>query len=283
MSRDLALFEKSLSIGSLSAYVHWVNRLPMLSLEEEQELTDRLKKQNDLEAARKLILSHLRLVVKIARGYKGYGLQQADLIQEGNIGLMKAVKRFKPEFGVRLVSYALHWIRAEIQEFVIKNWRIVKIATTKAQRKIFFKLRKLSKSNRLSEGEIKLIAEQLNVSYSDVQNMSQRIFNHDQAFDSPEAKGDDSGWSAPSEYLEDQHADPSHQLENQNWESHRTEHLYKAIQQLDPRSQDIVRNRWLSPDKSTLHELAKKYAVSAERIRQLEKNAMQVLQQALTA
>ena len=244
-------------------------------------IREKLKKNNDLEAARKLILSHLRLVVKIARGYDGYGLQKADLIQEGNIGLMKAVKRFKPEFGVRLVSYALHWIRAEIQEFVIKNWRIVKIATTKAQRKIFYNLRKLTQSNQMSESEIQYVAEQLKVSHTDVTQMSQRIFRHDQAFDSPTVQNDEDEWTSPSEYLEDTAANPSHILEHQESDTKAVHALYKAIQTLDERSQDIIQNRWLATKKQTLHQLADKYNISAERVRQLEKNAMCLLQQHL--
>ncbi len=278
MSSNLALFEKSLSIGSLSSYIHWVNQLPLLTAEEEAELVERLKNHNDLEAARKLILSHLRLVVKIARGYDGYGLQKADLIQEGNIGLMKAVKRFKPEFGVRLVSYALHWIKAEIQEFVIKNWRIVKVATTKAQRKIFHNLRRLTQSNQMSESEIQFVAAELNVSHADVTHMSQRIFSQDQAFDQVNRVNDDDSWSTPAEYLAASNADPSHVLEHQEWGQKNIESLYKAIQNLDERSQDILQNRWLNQHKLTLHELAEKHNISAERVRQIEKNALKGLE-----
>ena len=285
MSNCLAVFEKSLSIGSIGSYIHWVNQLPMLSAEEEAELVARLAQKNDLEAARKLILSHLRLVVKVARGYDGYGLQNSDLIQEGNIGLMKAVKRFKPEFGVRLVTYALHWIRAEIQEFVIKNWKIVKIATTKAQRKIFHNLRKLTQSNQLSESEIKFVAEELNVSHADVTQMSQRIFSKDERFDPPcnsSYDNDEHAPSSPSEYLEDHSTNPSDVLELQDQNKNIMQGLYKGIQTLDERSQDIIRHRWLHQEKLTLHQLAEKYSISAERVRQIEKNAFQSLHQFLT-
>jgi len=278
MSQNLALYEKSLSIGSLSSYINWTNKLPMLSLEEEQELAHRLKNHNDLEAARKLVLSHLRLVVKIARGYEGYGLQQGDLIQEGNIGLMKAVKRFDPNVGVRLMTYALHWIRAEMHEFIIKNWKIVKIATTKAQRKLFFNLRKKAKSNQLSVSEVKIIAEELCVTEKDVTHMAQRMGNHDQAFDSPSA-GTDAEYTSPAHYLEDSDSNPETKLEHNNWQREQYNQLSRAIATLEPRSREILQLRWLDERKTTLQELAKKYNVSAERIRQIENKAIKQLRQ----
>ena len=282
MSKDLAIFEKSLSIGNLGSYIHWVNRLPMLSAEEEHELATRLRSDNDIEAARKLILSHLRLVTKIARGYKGYGLAEADLIQEGNIGLMKAVKRFDPEVGVRLVSYALHWIRAEIHEFVIKNWRIVKIATTKAQRKLFFNLRRLAKDNHLHQSEIDLIAKELNVPEKDVVTMAQRLYNHDQGFDSPTYESSDDSFSSPAETLASNDTNPANLLECDNWQKQQNQALYSAINELDSRSQDILQQRWLNTQKTTLTELAEKYSISAERVRQLETAAMKKIQQNLS-
>ncbi len=286
MSYDLQCIDRSLSVGSLGSYIHWVNQIPLLSKEEELELAHKLKDNNDLEAARKMVLSHLRLVVKIARGYSGYGLQQADLIQEGNIGLMKAVKRFNPEVGVRLVSFAIHWIRAEIHEFVIKNWRIVKIATTKAQRKLFFNLRKMAKKRGwFSEDEVKTVAETLNVSHKDIRQMEARLNNFDAAFDGSgdEDEGGSGGWSAPANYLEDQTLNPERRLEHDDWADSRHESLYTAMEKLDKRSQDILRQRWLHDKKQTLHQLAEKYQISAERIRQLEKSAMKKLQESIAA
>ena len=276
MINNLAIYEKSLSIGSLGAYIHWTNEIPMLTAEEELELAIQLKEKNDLESARKLILSHLRAVVKIARGYSGYGLQQADLIQEGNIGLMKAVRRFDHTQGVRLISYAMHWIRAEIHEFVIKNWRIVKVATTKAQRKLFFNLRRMAKSsNTINESEAKIIAEELNVSYAEVRTMEQRLNNFDQAFDTPTIHSEDSEeWGAPCAYLEDKQANPAQLLEEETWEISQKRALYEALKTLNSREQDILSARWLTDHKATLSELAEKHGVSVERIRQLEKNAL---------
>ncbi len=279
MSNSLQCVEKSLSVGSLGSYIHWVNQLPMLSLEEEQELASRLKNDNDLESARKLVMSHLRFVVRIARGYAGYGLQQADLIQEGNIGLMKAVKRFDPSVGVRLVSFAVHWVRAEMHEFILKNWRIVKIATTKAQRKLFFNLRKAAKKRSwFSDDEVKVVAEELNVSHKDVRQMEARLHHYDQAFDGDEDDSEGGGsWGAPAHYLEDNSYNPEQTLETADYSNNQQEQLYHALANLDERSQDILKQRWLNDNKQTLHELADKYHVSAERIRQLEKNAMQKL------
>lgn len=279
--------EQSLAIGSLSSYISWVNRIPMLSTEEEYELSTQLRQNNDLEAARKLVLSHLRFVVRIARGYAGYGLSQADLIQEGNIGLMKAVKRFDPKIGVRLVSFAIHWIRSEIHEFILKNWRIVKIATTKAQRKLFFNLRKHTKKQGwFSDQEVTLLAEELNVNVKDVRQMEERLNNQDEAFDgsiNDENYGSNVSWCAPVHYLEDKRYNPATQLERSDWSEDQEQQLHKALQILDERSQDILHQRWLNEEKLTLNELAEKYSVSAERIRQLEKNAMQKIREAMTA
>ncbi len=287
MSTALQCFnEQSLSVGSLSSYIQWVNKIPLLTDEEEKELADRLKYKNDLEAARRMVMSHLRLVVRIARGYAGYGLAQADLIQEGNIGLMKAVKRFDPAVGVRLVSFAIHWIRAEIHEYILRNWRIVKIATTKAQRKLFFNLRRQAKKRGwFSNDEVDAVATTLNVSHKDVRQMEARLNSRDEAFDG--AENDDgsspgsASWGAPAHYLEDKSADPANQVENHDWSQNQESRLYKALEKLDPRSQDILQQRWLSEKKSTLHELAAKYDISAERVRQLEKNAMQKVRDAL--
>ncbi len=285
MSNELALAQHNLCVGSIGSYIHWVNQIPMLTAEEEYELATRLHEHNDLESARKLIMSHLRLVVKIARGYNGYGLQQADLIQEGNIGLMKAVKRFDPKIGVRLVSFAIHWIRAEIHEFVLRNWRIVKVATTKAQRKLFFNLRKAAKEgNWFSAEEAATVAEELNVSIKDVRQMEQRLHAFDASFDALAGDEDNDGGAgnfAPSQYLEDH----SSHLEN-NFSKHedgeqRETKLHRALTILDQRSRDILHARWLDDKKQTLHDLAAKYQVSAERIRQLEKNAMKKLREAM--
>ncbi len=275
--------EKSLSVGSLSSYINWVNRIPLLTPEEEHELALRFRQENDLEAARKLVLAHLRFVVRIARGYSGYGLQQADLIQEGNIGLMKAVKRFDPKVGVRLVSFAVYWIRAEIHEFVLRNWRIVKIATTKAQRKLFFNLRKHAKKlGWFSEDEAHAVAEELNVRYKDVRQMEERLASYDEAFDpSDDSDSEHGGWGAPVHYLEDKRYNPATQMEQNDWSHDQESRLYHAMKTLDKRSQDILRQRWLNENKLTLHELAEKYSVSAERIRQLEKNAMQKIRETM--
>ncbi len=281
---------QSLTVGNLASYVHWVQQLPMLTEQEEQELAQALYNHGDIEAARKLVMSHLRFVVKVARGYNGYGLAQEDLIQEGNIGLMKAVKRFNPMVGVRLVSFAVYWIRAEIHEFVIRNWRIVKIATTKAQRKLFFKLRQACKSigsslnTQLSEHETNIIAEELNVSTDNVTEMQQRLSSFDQSYEAHD--GESSGSqnyltsNAPAYYLEDKSYSPERLVEESDWVDNQETGLYAAIDQLDSRSQAIIKQRWLNHDdkKSTLHELAAEYNISAERVRQLEKQAMQKLQ-----
>lgn len=275
MTKQLQCIDQFLPVGSLNSYIHWVNQIPMLTAEEEQELANKLKQNNDLDAARQLVLSHLRLVVRIARGYDGYGLPQADLIQEGNIGLMKAVKRFDPSIGVRLVSFAVHWIRAEIHEFVLKNWRIVKIATTKAQRKLFFNLRRLAKNRSwLSNSEVETVAAELRVSAQDVRQMEERLSNYDESFEGMDSE-EDSSYRAPEHYLEDFHFSPARLLEKHNWEDQRQDSLHQALEQLDERSRDILQQRWLNEKKATLHDLAAQYNISAERVRQLEKNAMQ--------
>lgn len=284
MSKALTLGQHSLCVGSLGAYIHWVNQIPMLSAEEEFELATQLRENSDLEAARKLIMSHLRLVVKIARGYNGYGLQQADLIQEGNIGLMKAVKRFDPKMGVRLVSFALHWIRAEIHEFVLRNWRIVKIATTKAQRKLFFNLRKATKANDwFTDAEAQVVAEELQVGIKDVRQMEVRMNAfHDIAFDTlGNEEQESSPYFSPAQYLEDQTSHIENNLTHHEQDERRETGLHRALAVLDERSRDILKARWLAEEKQTLHDLAAKYNVSAERIRQLEKSAMKKLREAI--
>ncbi len=273
----------ALPVGSLDAYFHAVNSIPMLSAEEEVALAERLQRHNDLAAARQLVLSHLRFVVHIARGYSGYGLALADLIQEGNIGLMKAVKRFDPSMKVRLVSYAVHWIRAEIHEFILRNWRIVKVATTKAQRKLFFNLR--SAKQRLgwfSKEEVDAVARDLGVSAATVLEMESRLSGQDVSFDPHPDSGDDEQ-AAPVVYLQDLRMDPATQLENADTRQRSAELLRDALGQLDQRSREIVQRRWLDESKTTLQELADRYQVSAERIRQLEMNAMKKLKHAMEA
>jgi RNA polymerase sigma-32 factor len=273
-------------VGNLESYIQVVNRMPMLSAEEEQELAQRLWLRNDLEAAQRLIVAHLRFVVHIARGYLGYGLPLADLVQEGNIGLMKAVKRFDPAHGVRLVSFAVHWIRAEIHEFILRNWRIVKVATTKAQRKLFFKLRGSKKRlGWLNHEEVNTVARELGVSADNVLEMESRLNGYDVSFDPlPEADGDDDVENfAPSAYLRDEQANPAEALERDDWDEQAVNQLGEALDRLDPRSRDIVQRRWLSDAKPTLHQLAAEYKVSAERIRQLENSAMKKLRAALPA
>ena len=272
--------------GSLEAYIQGVSAIPVLSAEEERELALRYHRENDLDAARRLVMANLRFVVHIARGYSGYGLPQADLIQEGNIGLMKAVKRFDPTMNVRLVSYAVHWIRAEIHEFILRNWRIVKVATTKAQRKLFFNLRSAKKRlGWFDREEVNAVAEDLGVRPEDVMEMEARISGHDTSFD-PYTERDDEDWQrtqAPVAYLQDMRADPTTVLERSDWDSHNEERLHSALQDLDDRSRDILTQRWLADDKTTLQELADKYHVSAERIRQLEKTAIKRLKATLEA
>ncbi|HJF27364.1 RNA polymerase sigma factor RpoH [Acinetobacter bohemicus] len=270
---------------NLGAYISTVNQIPILTAEQEKELAERYYYDQDLDAAKMLVMSHLRFVVHIARSYAGYGLPQGDLIQEGNLGLMKAVKRFDPNMGVRLVSFAVHWIKAEIHEYVIRNWRIVKIATTKAQRKLFFNLRSLKKSSKkLTLEEAKSIANDLNVTPEQVLEMEGRLTAYDAAFD---ASGDDddegSTHVAPALYLEDNRYDPARLIENEDYEEQSTSALHDAMEQLDDRSRNILQRRWLDDEKSTLHELAAEYNVSAERIRQLEKNAMEKIKVAMSS
>lgn len=269
---------------NLGSYIQSVSRVAVLTADEERALAERLHFHDDLDAARQLVLAHLRFVVHIAKSYAGYGLPQADLIQEGNIGLMKAVKRFDPTMGVRLVSFAVHWIKAEIHEYVIKNWRIVKVATTKAQRKLFFNLRSMKKSSRgLTQAEAAAIAEDLNVSTRDVFEMEGRLLSHDTALEGSIDDDDEKAAKAPIHYLEDHRYDPSLLVEADDTESRNTDNLMAAIQTLDARSQAILARRWLCEEKATLHELADEFGVSAERIRQLEKNAMDKVRAALTA
>ncbi len=264
------------AIGSLDAYIGAVHRIPVLSVEEEQALANRFRDHDDLDAARELVHSHLRFVVHVARGYNGYGLPLGDLIQEGNIGLMKAVKRFDPDVGVRLVSFAVHWIRAEMHEFILKNWRIVKVATTKAQRKLFFNLRKSkTRLGWLNAAEVKAVAADLNVSEREVMEMESRLSGRDIGFDMSSDDDDDHAPPAPAAYLTAQEEDPSQAYERADSEDNQLELLREGLQSLDTRSRDIVRRRWLDDEnKVTLQELADEYGVSAERIRQVEANAL---------
>jgi len=266
-------------VGSLDAYVDRVARIPVLTREEETDLAQRLRQDGDLDAARQLVLSHLRFVVHIARGYGGYGLPVGDLIQEGNVGLMKAVKRFDPTVGVRLVSFAVHWIRAEIHEYVLRNWRLVKIATTKSQRKLFFNLRRFKKNlGWLTDSETRAIAHDLGVTTAEVTDMEQRLSSRDLSFDpAPDADDEDGGSYSPSAYLQHPEADPSVAIEREQWDEDTSERLAQALETLDERSRHILHSRWMTEEKATLHELAGKYGVSAERIRQIEANAIRKL------
>lgn len=283
MSRHLDLVVAA-PTGSLAAYRAAVNSIPMLSWEEERELAERYQRDQDLDAAWQLVMSHLRFVVRIARGYNGYGLAEADLIQEGNIGLMKAVKRFDPSVGVRLVSFAVHWIRAEIHEFILRNWRIVKVATTKAQRKLFFNLRSAKKRlGWMNKAEVDAVADDLGVNPATVLEMEQRLNAHDATFDPLVDQDGDGDFLSPAGYLEDIRFEPGQQAENDDWEEHSGALLSRAMEDLDERSRTIIEERWLSEKKSTLQELAERYEVSAERIRQLEKNAMKKLKTAMDA
>jgi RNA polymerase sigma-32 factor len=268
--------------GSLESYSQAVRNIPILSAEEERELAVQLQEQGDLEAAQKLVISHLRFVMHIARSYSGYGLPQSDLIQEGNIGLMKAVKRFDPSQGVRLVSFAVYWIRAEIHEFILRNWRIVKVATTKAQRKLFFNLRSAKKRlGWLNQDEADAVANDLGVSRKDVFEMESRMTAHDLGFDEPADDDNESFNPSPVAYLQDVRHEPASIVEENDYKDHNQQRLYNALEILDDRSRDIMQSRWLSENKSTLHELADKYSVSAERIRQLENNAIKKLRNAM--
>jgi len=261
-------------LGSLDAYLERVSRIPVLSREEERKLAERFRNEEDLAAARQLVLSHLRFVVHIARGYSGYGLPIGYLVQEGNVGLMKAVKRFDPSLNVRLVSFAVHWIRAEIHEYVLRNWRLVKIATTKAQRKLFFNLRRMKKNlTWLSAEETAAVARELGVTESEVTEMEKRLAARDMSFD-PTPESDEEEVYSPAAYLPSPDADPALQVEEAESEEDESDRLRGAMDRLDERSRDIVQRRWMVDDKATLHELADKYGVSAERIRQIESSAL---------
>ena len=283
MTKALAI-PATLPTGSMESYIGAAFQLPMLSQQEEHDLAVRWREQQDLDAARQLIMSHLRFVVRIARQYSGYGLQQQDLVQEGTVGLMKAVHRFNPDMGVRLASFAVHWIKAEMHEFILRNWRIVKIATTKAQRKLFFNLR--SSKKRLgwfTEQEVQEVAKDLGVKPETVVQMEARLNNYDMAFDAPEGDEEDPQHVAPAAYLQDMRMEPAAALEQEDTAQDQNERLYAALETLDQRSQDILQQRWLAEKKATLHELADEYGVSAERIRQIEKAAMQKIQSHMAA
>ncbi len=274
----------SLSPGrDLDTYIQTVNAFPVLSAEEERDLAERFYYEQDLDAARELVLAHLRFVIHLARSYSGYGLPQGDLIQEGNVGLMKAVKRFNPEVGVRLVSFAVHWIKAEMHEYILRNWRIVKVATTKAQRKLFFNLRSNKKRlGWMNRKEVEAVARDLGVTPEVVTQMEGRMAARDMAFDGA-VDDDEEHAVAPVQFLADESADPEALVMEDDWTEQSTAGLYQALEALDERSRDILRSRWLSESKATLHELAARYGVSAERIRQVEANAMKKLRVSLEA
>jgi len=281
MSNALAL-PINLSVGTFDAYLNVVRQMPKLTVEQERELALKFRDNGDLEAARELVMTNLRFVIHVARGYSGYGLSMPDIIQEGNIGLMKAVKRFDPDVGVRLVSFAVHWIKAEIHEYVIKNWGIVKVATTKAQRKLFFNLRKSKRDlGWLTNDEALAIAKDLDVDLSIVYEMEKRLGSRDMSFDMPVDESTEESYVAPASYLHQHGADPAVLLENSDWVGHEQDLLADAMADLDERSLDILSSRWLMDKKATLHELAERYNVSAERIRQLEQNAMKKLRAAV--
>jgi len=270
-------------VGSLDSYIDRVSQIPVLTKDDEVALAVRFRSEADLDAARQLVLSHLRFVVHIARGYLGYGLPMGDLVQEGNVGLMKAVKRFDPTVGVRLVSFAVHWIRAEIHEYVLRNWRLVKVATTKSQRKLFFNLRKMKKNLAwLSEAETAAVARDLGVDVADVREMEQRLSARDMSFD-PTPESDEEETYSPAMYLPASNADPAIEVENEEWEEDSTERLSLALEKLDERSRSILKRRWMSDDKATLHELADEYGISAERVRQVESNAINKLKGLMAA
>ena len=270
--------------GDLQAYINSVHSIGILTPEEEKKLAEDLYYRNDLDAARKLVLAHLRFVIYIAKSYSGYGLSEADLIQEGNIGLMKAIRKFNPEMGVRLVSFAVHWVKAEIHEYVLENWKIVKIATTKAQRKLFFNLRGKKKGlDWFTEEEIEQVAKDLGVKPSEVREMEKRLSGSDMSFDPLSDSDDDEATYAPSQYLQDEDANPADIFENDSLSEENTSQLYEAINQLDDRSRDILQDRWLADEKLTLHDLAEKYEISAERVRQIEKNAMKKVKQSIAS
>jgi RNA polymerase sigma-32 factor len=270
-------------VGSLDGYIDRVSQIPVLSKEDELALAIRFRAEGDLDAARQLVLSHLRFVVHIARGYLGYGLPMGDLVQEGNVGLMKAVKRFDPGVGVRLVSFAVHWIRAEIHEYVLRNWRLVKVATTKSQRKLFFNLRRMKKNLAwLSEEETRAVARDLGVEVSDVREMEQRLSARDMSFD-PTPDTDEEESYSPAMYLPASNADPAIEVEREEWEEDSSERLSVALEKLDERSRSILKRRWMTDDKATLHELADEYGISAERVRQVETNAINKLKGLMAA
>ena len=276
MGKELQPMDVSAPGQNLEAYLSSVQNIAILTPEEEKRLAEDLYYKNDLEAARQLVMAHLRFVVHIARGYSGYGLPQADLIQEGNVGLMKAVRKFNPEVGVRLISFAVHWIKSEMHEYIIKNWKIVKVATTKAQRKLFFNLRSQKKElNWLSQDEIKTISNELGVDEKSIKEMESRLSSSDMSFDPPSEANDDEASFSPSGFLADESKDPAELIEREDSEEYSHELLHKAMSALDPRSKEILIDRWLQDQKLTLHELADKYGVSAERIRQIEKAAME--------
>jgi RNA polymerase sigma-32 factor len=270
-------------VGSLDSYIDRVSQIPVLSKDDEIALAVRFRSEADLDSARQLVLSHLRFVVHIARGYLGYGLPMGDLVQEGNVGLMKAVKRFDPTVGVRLVSFAVHWIRAEIHEYVLRNWRLVKVATTKSQRKLFFNLRKMKKNLAwLSEAETAAVARDLGVDVADVREMEQRLSARDMSFD-PTPESDEEETYSPAMYLPASNADPAIEVENEEWEEDSTERLSMALEKLDERSRSILQRRWMTDNKATLHELADEYGISAERVRQVESNAINKLKGLMAA
>tara|TARA_B000000557_G_scaffold223012_1_gene192036 strand:- start:596 stop:1450 length:855 start_codon:yes stop_codon:yes gene_type:complete len=277
MGKELQPMDISAPGQNLEAYLNSIQNIAILSPEEERKLAEDLYYREDLEAARQLVMAHLRFVVHIARGYSGYGLPQADLIQEGNVGLMKAVRKFNPEVGVRLISFAVHWIKSEIHEYVLKNWKIVKVATTKAQRKLFFNLRNKKKDiTWLSEDDVKMISNELDVKEDTVREMEQRMSSHDVSFDPYSADDSEEGNTySPADYLTNEDSDPMEIVEKEDFARDQINQLQTAISDLDERSQLILKERWLTDDKPTLHELADKYGISAERIRQIEKKAME--------
>jgi RNA polymerase sigma-32 factor len=284
MSQQLQLTSFNFPIGSFDAYIQGVNQIPMLTAEEEYEYASRFQTEGDIESARKLVLAHIRYVVRVARGYLGYGLPLNDLVQEGSVGLMKAVKRFDPTMGVRLVSFAVHWIKSEIHEFVLRNWRIVKIATTKAQRKLFFNLRQMKTRLGWSNNEeVDAVAKELGVSREEVLVMEQRLNAMDTPYDAFSSEEDEDRFKAPADYLHHTENDPALLIERERSGALHKDQLALALESLDERSQDILQQRWLADDKATLHDLADKYGISAERVRQLEKNAMKKLKEHMVA
>ncbi len=283
-ANSLQVFDPTTPGQDLTAYISSVNSIAMLTPEQELELAKQYYYEDNVDAARQLVLAHLRFVVHMSKTYSGYGLSQADLIQEGNVGLMKAVKRFNPEVGVRLVSFAVHWIKAEMHEYILRNWRIVKIATTKAQRKLFFNLRSSKKRlGWLNNEEAEAMAQDLGVDAKVVRQMEGRMASYDAAFDADSDSDDEAAYKAPAYYLEDQASDLATNVEDAQWEEVTNNSLHSAMSELDDRSKDILNSRWLSDNKATLHELADRYGISAERIRQLEKNAMNKIKAKMAA